>query len=86
MAFNYVQPEALLPQHFEYESVRSEEFSREERIIVAGIPICIEVGAFSIEVVVEGDMDQAMAVAIAQDIREGVEADTGIPCALEICL
>jgi hypothetical protein len=81
--FIYVRPEALLPRRFEYESVLSEEYSLEARIMVAGIPICIKIQTFSIEVIVEGEMEQALAVAIAEDIRESVEADTGIRCNLE---
>ena len=81
--FIYIQPESLFPRHFEYETVLSEEFSLEDRIVVAGIPVSIKVEPFSIAIIVEGDMDEAMAMALAEDIKEGVEADTGRPCALE---
>jgi hypothetical protein len=79
----YVMPEALLPRNFRYETVWSDEPSLEDRILVAGIPVSIKMGPFSIEIVVEGEMDEAMADELAQDIREGVEADTGRRCFLK---
>jgi len=79
--FLYV--EAVCPGRFEYETVVSEEFSLEDRIVVAGIPVSIRVECFAIEVIVEGDMGGAMATALAEDIKAGVEAETGRPCVLE---
>jgi hypothetical protein len=81
--FIYVQPEALFPRGFEYETVSSEEFSPEDRIAVDGIEVSIKVESFAIEVMIEGEMDEARANALVQDIREGVEADTGRPCVVK---
>jgi hypothetical protein len=60
---SYILPEALFPRHFEYETVISEEFSLEDRIVVAGIPVSIKVECFSVEIVIEGQMEEAQAVA-----------------------
>jgi hypothetical protein len=81
--FIYVQPEALFPRSFEYESVFSEEFSPEDRIAVEGIDVSIKVESFAIEVMIEGDMDEARANALVQDIRKSVEADTGRTCVVK---
>jgi hypothetical protein len=81
--FIYVQPEAVFPRSFEYEAVYSDEFSREDRITIDGIEVCIEITAFAIEVMIEGEMDESKANALVQDIKEGVEADTGRPYALK---
>ena len=81
--FIYVRPEALFPRGFEYETVSSEEFSPEDRIAVDGIEVSIKVESFAIEVMIEGEMDDARANALVQDIREGVEADTGRPCVVK---
>jgi hypothetical protein len=81
--FVYVKPEALLPRGFRYETVWSDEPSLDDRIIVAGIPVSIRLRAFAIEIVVEGEMDEAMANELAEDIKEGVEADTGRECVLK---
>jgi hypothetical protein len=78
--FIFVRPEALFPRSFEYETVYSEEFSPEDRITVDGIQVSIKVESFAIEVMIEGEMDEARANALVQDIREAVEADTGRPC------
>ncbi len=75
--------EAVCPRNFEYEAVVSEESSLADRIVVAGIPVSIRIECFTIEVVIEGDMDYSMATAIAEDIRAGVEAETERPCLLE---
>jgi hypothetical protein len=64
-------------------SIWSDEPSLDDRIIVAGIPVSIKVDAFSIEIVIEGEMDEDAANAIAEDIKEGVEADTGRPCVVQ---
>ncbi len=69
--FIYVKPEALFPRSFEYETVYSEEYSPEDRIIVDGIEVSIKVESFAIEVMIEGEMDEAKANALVQDIREG---------------
>lgn len=81
--FIYIQPEALFPRHFGYESVLSEGYSPEDRIVVGGVPVSIRVASFSVEIIIEGDMDEALAVAIVQDIKEGIEADTGLSLKLE---
>lgn len=78
--FIYVQTEALFPRSFEYETVYSEEFSLEDRITVDGIEVSIKVEFWVIEVVIEGEMDEAKANALVHDIKEGVEADTGRSC------
>lgn len=52
-----------------YETVWSDESSLDERILVAGIPVTIRIETFSIEVVIEGKMDEDMANALAEDIR-----------------
>ncbi len=78
----YILPEALLPRHVEYETIFSEEFSLEDRIVVAGIPVSIKVAAFSVEIVIEGQMEEAKAVALVRDIKENIEADTRLPCVL----
>lgn len=82
-AFLFISPEALFPRNHEYESVYSEEFSPQERIFVAGVPVSITVSSFTVDVVIEGPMGEAMAVALARDIKESIEADTGVPCRLE---
>lgn len=82
--FVYVTPEALSPKHFEYETIYSEEFSLEERIFVAGVPVSITMAGFSIEVVIEGEMDEPMATALVEDIKASVEADTGRPCVVKV--
>jgi hypothetical protein len=81
--FVYIQPEALFPRHIEYETVFSEVFSLEDRIEVSGIPVSIKVESFSIEIVIEGQMEEAKAAALVEDIRESVEADTGLRCVLK---
>jgi hypothetical protein len=81
--FIYVLREVLFPRSFAYEVVWADEPTPDERIIVAGIPVSITIEAFSIEVIVEGEMDRAMANRLAEDIKEGVEADTGRPCVVE---
>ena len=81
--FIYIQPGALFPRHFSYKTVLTEDYSPEDRIVVEGIPVSIKVASFSVEIVIEGDMDEAMAVAIVQDIKEGIEADTGLSLSLE---
>ena len=50
---------------------------------MAGIPISIKVESFSVEVVIEGQMEEAKAVALVRDIKESIEADTGLPCVLK---
>jgi hypothetical protein len=80
--FVYIPTEALFPRHVEYEPVFSEEYSREDRIIVAGIPVSIEVACFSVEIVIEGQMEEAMAFALVRDIKESIEAETGLSCVL----
>jgi hypothetical protein len=69
--------------NFAFETVVSEEPWLEDRIVVAGIPVSIKFEFSAIEVIVEGDMDGAMATALAEDIKAGVEAETGRPCVLE---
>jgi hypothetical protein len=81
--FAYILPEALFPRQFEYETVFSEVFSVEDRIVVAGITVSIKVASFSVEIVIEGQMEEAKAVALVRDIKESIEADTGLPCVLK---
>lgn len=81
--FIYVKPEVLFPRSFEYETVYWEEYSPEDRIIVDGIQVSIKVESFAIEVMIEGEMDEAKANALVQDIREGIEADIGRPCVVK---
>ncbi len=81
--FVYIQPEALFPPHFAYETVSSEAFSLEDRIEVAGIPVSIKVESFSIEIVIEGEMEEARAAALVEDIKESIEADTGLRCVIK---
>ena len=44
---------------------------------------CFLLCILGIEVVIEGDMDEAKANALVQDIRESVEADTGRSCVVK---
>jgi hypothetical protein len=81
--FIYVMPEALYPRNFEYETVWTEELQLDEQFFVAGIAVTVKFQAFFVEIIVEGDMDETMADALAEDIKEGVEADTGRPCVVE---
>jgi hypothetical protein len=81
--FIYVMPEALLPRKFAYDTIWSDEPSLDDRILVSGIPVSIKMEAFSIEIVIEGEMNEDMANALAEDIREGVEADTGRQCVVQ---
>ncbi len=81
--FIYVMPEALFPKSFAYETVASDDPTLGERIIVAGIPVSIQMSAFFVEIVVEGEMNAAMADELAEDIKESIEADTGRKCILE---
>jgi hypothetical protein len=82
-AIVYIPTEALFPRHVEYEPVFSEEYSREDRIVVAGIPVSIEVACFSVEIVIEGPMEEARAFALVRDINESIEAETGLSCVLK---
>ena len=81
--FVYVLREYLFPRDFEYETVSCDEYSPEERIYVAGVPVSIKMESFSIEVVIEGEMDGAMATALVEDVKASVEADTGRPCVVK---
>ena len=81
--FVYVRPEALFPMHFEYEPIDCGEFSLKQRISVAGVPVLISMEGSGIEVVIEGEMDQALATALVEDIKASVEADTGRPFVLK---
>ena len=63
----YVLPDALLPRGIAYD--RGCRTGIDQRIIVAGIPVSIKIGPFAIEIVVEGEMDEAMATELAEDIR-----------------
>lgn len=74
---------ALFPRNFEYEVVDLGKLTPDEKIVVAGIPISITFELFSIGIIVEGEMDEEMASAIAKDIRDRIEAETGRPCELE---
>jgi len=49
---------------------------------VAGIPVVVEFKDSQIELIVEGDMDEALADAVAEAVRANVEADVGRPCVL----
>jgi hypothetical protein len=80
--FIYVMPKALLPRSFAYETTWSDEPSIDERILVTGFPVTIKMSAFHIDIVIEGEMDEDMANALAEDIKGGVEADTGRRCVL----
>ncbi len=80
--FIHVMPEALLPRRLAYETVWTDGPSLDTRILVTGIPVSIAMEASSIEVIIEGDMDPALANDLAQDIKDGIEADTGQPCTL----
>lgn len=81
--FVYVMPAALLPRSFAYETIWSDEPTPDDRILVAGVPVSIKTSGSSIEIIVEGEMDEVMANKIAEDIKESVEADTGRPCILK---
>jgi hypothetical protein len=50
---------------------------------VDGIDVSIKVEPYSFEVMIEGNMDETKANALVQDIREGVEADTGRSCVVK---
>jgi hypothetical protein len=81
--FIYVMPEALRPRTIPHDLVWSEEpeYPLVHRLVVAGITVSIEMSR-SIEILVEGDMDEALAEALARDVKESVEDDTGRPCLL----
>ena len=81
--FVFIEPEALFPRRFEYETVLSEEFSLEDRVVVAGVPVSIKLSSCSIEIVIEGDMVEGMAASLVQDIKQGVEAHTGLSLVLK---
>ena len=81
--FAYILPESLVPRRFEYEGTYSDEFSLEDRIIVAGIPVSIKVATFGVEIVIEGWMEEGKALALASDISEGIEADPGLSCVIK---
>ncbi len=78
--FVHVSPEALFPRHFAYETIWPDGPSIEERFLVEDTPVTVAFAVFGIEVVIEGDMPEATAQAIVEDIKEGIEADTGRPC------
>ena len=92
--FLYVMPKARLPRSVAYETIWSDEPSLDERIIVAGIPVSIKMEAFSIEVIIEGEMDEDMATRVprtsgkgSKPIRGGLascrnthEGDPAAPC------
>ena len=81
--FIFVKSEALFPRSFEYESIYSEDYSPEERFTVDGIDISIKFASSAIEIMIEGDMDEAKANALIQDIKGSVEADTGRTCVVK---
>lgn len=49
---------------------------------MAGIPVAVSFTARGIELIVEGDIDEATADALAENVKASVEADTGRPCVL----
>jgi len=81
--FVYVMPEAMRPRTIPHEIVWSEEpeYPLVHRLVVDGITVAIEISS-SIEILVEGDMDETLAEALARDVKESVEAETGRPCTL----
>ena len=81
--FIYVMPEALRPRTIPHDVVWSEEpeYPLVHRLVVAGVTVSIEMSS-SIEIIIEGDMDEAQADALARDVKESVEVDTGRPCLL----
>lgn len=78
--FVYVSPEALAPRRFASETVWSDEPSIEERFLVEDTPVNVAFKTFGIEIVIEGDMGEATAQALVEDIKDGIEAETGRPC------
>lgn len=81
--FVYISPQALYPRGIAYETEwTKDEPSEVARFVVAGIPVSVDFTALGIELIVEGDMDEALAVALAEDVKASVEVDTGRPCLL----
>ncbi|MFO0953118.1 MAG: hypothetical protein U0835_18585 [Isosphaeraceae bacterium] len=81
--FLWVKAESLRPRRLPFEVVASGDFTPEERLVVAGVPVSIKFEAFAIEVVVEGELDEAAEAALLEDIKAGVESETGRPLVLE---
>lgn len=88
--FLYVSPDSLRPTSFRWELLRAwdenlldEDVKHEDRLLVEGVPMSIDLRALAIEIVIEGDMDEALADAIVRDIRENVEEEVGRPCLVE---
>lgn len=81
--FVYVSPEVLYPRGIAYETEwNDDEPSEDARFVVAGIPVAVSFTALGIELIVEGDMDEALADALAEDVRGNIEADIGRRCIL----
>ncbi|WP_337176902.1 hypothetical protein [Paludisphaera sp.] len=85
-----VSPDSLRPTSFRWELLSAwdeqpfdEVVRRGDRLLVEGVPTSINLDLFAIEIVIEGDMDEALADAIVRDIRENVEEEVGRPCLVE---
>jgi hypothetical protein len=76
------KPEALLPRNIEHAIVPCEG-EEDARVIVAGVPVSLTVGIKYIEVVVEGDMPQALSARLTEEIRANTEAAVQRRCILE---
>jgi hypothetical protein len=80
--FLYVLPGALRPRGVAHEVETPADYARDGRFIVAGIPVVVSMKGSEIELVIEGDMNEALADAVAEAVRASVEADVGRACVL----
>jgi hypothetical protein len=74
--------EHLLPRRVEYTVEPSEDCDR-TRIAIGGVPVSITVGVSDIEIIVEGDLPDALAVRVAEEVRANTEVATRCRCVLE---
>ncbi|WP_165074655.1 Kelch repeat-containing protein [Paludisphaera rhizosphaerae] len=86
-----IDPGCIRPRSFAYEDVETPfdedwDFGKwrpNERFLVDGVPIGVDLSHPGIKLVVEGVMDPAKADQIAEECRQAVEAATGRPCLLQ---
>jgi hypothetical protein len=84
----YPDPEDLLPQNIEH-AVSPCEGKEDARFIVAGVPVSLTngasiiIGASFVEVVIEGNLPEALAARLVEEIRANTEAAIQQKCTVE---
>jgi hypothetical protein len=76
------KPEILLPLNIRHTIVPCEG-KEDARVILAGVPVSLRIGVKYIEVVIEGDMSEALAARFATEICTNTEAAIQRKCILE---